>query len=84
MLMHISPRLSMWIFYISGNRQDSTAFLPTIDQNATKYKGCKIYRQFSPKFVVHIIHIIHIFVWKSDGENTLFSFEISCAIMQVT
>lgn len=63
MLMHISPGLGMWIFFSLIIGQDSTAFSSVFNENLTKYGASRIYRQFSPNFVVHIIHIIHIFVW---------------------
>lgn len=84
MLMHISPVLSMWIFFRLKIRHASTAFSPFFLENVTKYKALQIYRQFHQKIAFHIIHIIHIFVWIVKEQNTLFSFEKSCAIMQVT
>ena len=84
MLMHISPVLSMWIFFSLKIRQGSTVFSPFFRKNPTKYGALQIYRQFHQKIAFHIIHIIHIFVWIVKAQNTLFSFEKSCAIMQVT
>ena len=84
MFMHISPVPDMWIFYASIIRHSSTAILSIFNEKATKHAVSEIYGKYSRKFVVHIIHIFHIFVWKVKGQNTLFSFEKSCAIMQVT
>ena len=64
MFMHISPVPDMWIFYASIIRHSSTAILSIFNEKATKHAVSEIYGKYSRKFVVYIIHIIHIFMWK--------------------
>ena len=64
MFMHISPVPDMWIFYAPVIRHSSTSILAIFNEKATKYAVSEICGKYSRKFVVHIIHIIHIFMWK--------------------